>query len=320
MEQESGIGSRYFERLEYAAPSERRTQGRTSAGCPALARGIDSAAMSYLDPVDLAHPDFADFFDEVPLWSAAFGAAVLAAVPLRRGLTYLDIGSGTGFLSVELAQRAGSDAMVISVDPWAAAAARLGRKIAYLELRNVRVVEGDAADLDLPDASVDVGISNLGVNNFADPDRVMAVVARVLKPGATLLLTSNLLGHGREFYEIFERTLRDEGLEEALPRLARHVEHRATEASLTRLLAAHGFQIRRCTPWSFPMRYADGTALLNHHFIRMGFLPAWRAVLDGADAPRFFAVLERRLNEAARGLGELRLTVPALLVEATRRD
>ena len=55
--------------------------------------------------------------DELPLWSAPFGLALLEAVALRPGITVLDVGFGTGFPALELAERLGPAGRVIGVDP-----------------------------------------------------------------------------------------------------------------------------------------------------------------------------------------------------------
>ena len=57
---------------------------------------------------DFNHPDFAEFYDELPLWSAPFAQRLLERAPLARGSTILDVGCGTGFLAIELAQRCGA--------------------------------------------------------------------------------------------------------------------------------------------------------------------------------------------------------------------
>jgi arsenite methyltransferase len=274
--------------------------------------------LDYLEPVDLDRPDFGDLYDELPLWSAPFGLMLLERVPLRPGLTFLDVGAGTGFLSVELAQRCGPRSTVIAVDPWAAVMGRLRRKIEHLGLRNVRLLEQDAARLDLPDASVDVVVSNLGVNNFDNAPAVLRECRRVAKPGATLLLTTNLVGHMRELYEVYAATLREVGAADRLPDLEEHVQRRASPESLRRQLEGARFEVTAVETGSFRLRFADGASLLRHHFIRLGFVPAWKEVAPPGAVERTFVELERRLDALAGEHGELALTVPIACVEARR--
>lgn len=75
----------------------------------------------------LASPDLPDLFDELPLWPAPFGLALLDRVRLVPGLVALDVGYGTGFPRVELAQRLGRTARVHDVDPCEGALARVRR-------------------------------------------------------------------------------------------------------------------------------------------------------------------------------------------------
>ena len=60
--------------------------------------------MNYLDEIDYKTPEFGDLYDELPLWSAPFGLMLLENVRLRPGMTILDVGAGTGFMTIELAQ------------------------------------------------------------------------------------------------------------------------------------------------------------------------------------------------------------------------
>ena len=258
-----------------------------------------------LAPVDFGAPGFGDLYDELPLWSAPFGLWILDRVPLSPTQTVLDLGSGTGFLAIELAERCGPGATVIAVDPWHEAMQRLQRKIAQRGLGNIRLLEQDAAAIELPDASVDVIVSNLGVNNFDDPARVVRRCARLARRGAQLLLTTNLVGHMAEFYEVYRAVLLQTGQADRLPLLEAHVAHRATVDSLSALLETGGFEIEAVERGSFRLRYATGAALLSHHFVRLGFLQAWKNfATPGREA-------ERR--------GELALTIPTAGVQARRR-
>jgi arsenite methyltransferase len=248
--------------------------------------------------------EVADNYDELPLWSAPFGQLILEQVPLRRGQTIVDIGAGTGFLTVELAQRSAA-ARVIAVDPWAEAIAVLRHKVDYLKLGNVELVVSDAADLDLPDDSVDLVVSNLGINNFDNAATVLAECHRVLRPGGRLLLSTNLVGHMAEFYAAFRHVL---GVD--VEALDKHIAHRATVDGTIDLLQQAGFTARVAATSEFKMRFADGTALLNHYFIRLGFLDGWLAIA-GQEA---LDAVEQELNRR----GEISLTIPAACLDATK--
>ena len=270
--------------------------------------------MSYLEPIDFHRPETVALYDELPLWSAPFGLMLLERIPIKPGLVILDVGAGTGFLTIELAQRCGPEARVIAVDSWPGAMRRLRQKVQSLGLENVTLYEQDAATLDLPDGSVDLILSNLGVNNFANAPEVFATCARVAKPGGRIFLTSNLVGHMAELYTVFAATLRELGQTVALAALDQHVHHRATVEGLRAQLERAGFEVTDVITDSFRMRFADGSALLRHYFIRLGFVPDWRAVAEGPALAATFAALERNLNAAAKQHGELALTIPMACV------
>lgn len=275
--------------------------------------------MTYLDPIDVTTPDFGDLYDELPLWSAPFGLWILDRAPMRSGQTILDLGCGTGFLSIELAERCGPAATVIAVDPWSTAMARLRRKIRQRGLANIRTLEQDATTLDLPTGSIDVLVSNLGVNNFQDPGAVMRVCSRIARPGAVFLLTTNLTGHMAELYEVYRKVLVDTGQRDRIAALQAHIDHRATTDSVTTLFEAADFQVDEIVPSSFRLRFADGSALLRHYFIRFGFLPAWIDIATAGTAQPTMEALERELNAVAAARGELTLTIPTASFLARRR-
>lgn len=246
-------------------------------------------------------------YDELPLWSAAFGLLLLEQVPLRRGQTIVDVGAGTGFLTVELAQRSGAG-RVVAVDPWADAMEVLRRKVEFLKLSNVEVVVADASELNLADGSVDVVVSNLGINNFENAEAVLRECHRVLRPGGRLLISTNLVGHMAEFYDVFGEVLGRLG-QDRKP-LDEHVNHRATVAGTLALLEAAGFTATVADRDSFTLRYVDGTALFDHYFIRLGFLEGWQAVAGD----EVLAAVEEELNRR----GEVTLTVPAACFEGVK--
>jgi arsenite methyltransferase len=103
--------------------------------------------------------------------------------PLRPGQSVLDIGSGAGFDSLLAAQMVGPDGRVVGVDMTPEMREKAHANAALLGLRNVKFQDGLAERLPLPDASIDVVISNGVINLCPDKLAVYREVARVLKRG-----------------------------------------------------------------------------------------------------------------------------------------
>src|SRR3954454_15682823 len=263
---------------------------------------------------DFNSPQVIGAYDEVALWSAMFGLLLLEEVPLTNVTNVLDAGCGTGFPLIELAERLGNRTQVHGIDPWSGGLKRAAEKIASRGTPNVTLHEGIATAMPFADATFDLIVSNLGVNNFDDRAAAIRECRRVARPGATLALTTNLQGHMREVYDVFAEVVRDDA--EASKRLREHIEHRASIDGIAEMLDAGGFEITRSVTQESFMRFADGTALLNHYFIKLGFLDAWKKVVAGNEREVFARLLDA-LNGQAGNDGELRLTIPVAYVEAT---
>lgn len=255
-------------------------------------------------------PAFIDTIDEIPLWSAVFGLPLLEHMPMRPGMSVLDLGCGTGFPLLELAQRLGAAARLFGLDPWGTALRRARYKSRQYGLGNVWLVQGNAAAPPFADGSFDLIVSTLGINNFAAPRRVFAQSHRVMKPGGTLMLITNLVGNMAEFYEVFDQTLAELGLETVRQALQTHIAHRLTLPTLGRMMEECGFFIVKTFIKPYCLRYTDGPSMLRHQPIRLGFLEAWKALIPYERRQEVFSRLQENLTRYAQSHGELRLTIP----------
>jgi hypothetical protein len=84
------------------------------------------------------------------------------------------------------------------------------------------------------------------------------------------------------------------------------------------LLAQSGFGFVGADQSEFRMRFADGSSLLRHAFIRLGFVPAWMEIAEPAVQSVVLERLESNLNALAAEQGELRLSIPMACVEARK--
>jgi arsenite methyltransferase len=269
---------------------------------------------------DLNDPDITSAVDQVSLWAARFGLFLLSHLDLRPDLNILDVACGTGFPLFELAQIHGASCQVTGIDIWKQGIERARLKADTYRCPNVQILEANASQLPFADATFDLIVSNLGVNNFSDPGAVLAECFRVAKAGARLVLTTNPVGHLSEFYEVFRQTLRELQKPASLERLQAHEAHRGTKESLSDLLQAAGFRVVKIREDRFHLRYLDGSAFFNHFLTQLGFLDDWRRVVDQEDEERVFALLENRLNQVAHAARELRMTVPMLYLEGEKPD
>lgn len=130
-----------------------------------------------------------------------YGKEVLAGVPLgalaasrgcgdpvarallQPGESVLDLGSGGGIDAIIAARLVGAEGRVFGLDmtPDMVALARQNAQSANCD--NVEFLEGDIADIPLPDASVDAVVSNCVINFCEDKRRVMREAFRILRPG-----------------------------------------------------------------------------------------------------------------------------------------
>ena len=78
---------------------------------------MDDLPFLDFDP-DFDSPQFIAAYDELPLWSAMFGLLLLEEVPLANVTSALDVGCGTGFPLIELAERLGTARTLHGIDPW----------------------------------------------------------------------------------------------------------------------------------------------------------------------------------------------------------
>lgn len=122
----------------------------------------------------------------------AAAVSALDRVPARaaRVVRVLDLASGTGDLAVGVARAVGAaEVTAIDASPQmiVSANARLRTRDADVASR-VRTAVGDMCALPVPDASQDLITAGYGVRNVPEMSRAVAEMARVLRPGGTVVL------------------------------------------------------------------------------------------------------------------------------------
>ena len=173
---EHGESIRAHVRDHYARAAREATSGKSS--CCGDSCGSDSAITSNLYEAN----DVQGIPEEALRASLGCGNPTLLA-ELREGETVLDLGSGGGIDVLLSARRVGPKGKAYGIDMTDAMLelARANQRKSGVE--NVEFLKGEIEAMPLPDASVDVIISNCVINLSADKRRVIEEAYRVLKPG-----------------------------------------------------------------------------------------------------------------------------------------
>ncbi len=174
-------------REKYSEAARRVLDVNESAACcgPASSCCGGSAFNGSVDPIT-SNLYVNGETDELP------PAAVLASLgcgnptalaELHEGEVVLDLGSGGGIDVLLSARRVGSTGRAYGLDMTADMLALARKNATEAGVDNVEFLQGQIEQIPLPDASVDVIISNCVINLSSDKRRVLHEAFRVLKPG-----------------------------------------------------------------------------------------------------------------------------------------
>lgn len=221
-------------------------------------------------------------------WSCAAGEPFLDWLALPRGLRWLDVGCGSGAFTALLAERA-APAELHGIDRSAAMLAHARDRLR----ENVQLHEGDTTALPFAAARFDVAVMPLVIVFIDDPDRAVAEMRRVVRPGGTVATYIWDLPQGFPYYTAFA-ILRDLGV---LPDRVAADESTALP-QLQALWQRAGLQNVATAAFSVRQRYPD-------------FAAYWQALQDSASIGERFAALSEATRQNVRDALRDRLPVAA---------
>jgi SAM-dependent methyltransferase len=125
--------------------------------------------------------------DEISWGIWAVDESELNALGDVAGLDIAELGCGTAYFSAWLAKK-GARPVGVDITPAQLATARRMQEQTGIEFP---LVEADAAETGLPDASFDLVVSEYGASLWVDPYRWIPEAARLLRPAGRLVFLTN---------------------------------------------------------------------------------------------------------------------------------
>lgn len=211
---------------------------------------------------------------------------------LDQGMTVIDAGAGPGYAAIDLAEMVGPKGRVIALERSGHFLGALRETARACAFSNIDAVETDLLDYAWPSAIADRVWCRWVLTFVRDPARVLAGIARTLKPGGKVLL--------QEYYDYGSWHLapRSEAFEAYVAKIIARFGASGGDAdiglSLPRLLPEAGLSIEHVRPVVFAARMNDFARHWPMDFARQ-FVPAMKEAgeLTAGEAKEIESILDR---------------------------
>ena len=129
----------------------------------------------------------------------------------------------------------------------------------------------------------------------------------------------NTEGTMKEFYEVMEQVLVSHQLKDSISDMHRHIhDKRKPLDEVSSILLKKGFYPDNVEHDLFSYKFADGTTMFRHFFIRLAFLPAWIKIVPETRQEEIFNRIENVINEISEEKGYFELTIPFVVISAIK--
>lgn len=220
-----------------------------------------------------------------PLVTGRLNQLVLRHAVCAGDAQVLEVGCRAGALTVELVRRTGAAGRIIAVDG-SPALIELGRQRMAREhaadggARRVFFrLQPDGAKLPFADGLYDLVVAQLPLDVQPDPTAAIAELARVCKPGGTVLVGAPLRGSWDEFLDLLDEVLVRRGRDDAQAALRKHRETQPDGEALASALEKLGLQNAEVDGERWELVFRSAREFLYAPVVEHGPLPRWKELV-----------------------------------------
>jgi len=248
-------------------------------------------------------------------WGERFAGLIDEHVGLPQKGRVLYVGSGTGGHALAMKGRAGGDVEFVCVDESEERLALARAKAAATPAASDTAFGHEQLDaLSLADETFDLVVGDASMLGTERLPELLAEMARVAAPGATVALGAATASSFGEFFSVYWEALAGGGFDEQAAGVAALIGERPTVSDLEAMAAREGIDDVRSWTNIEEFNYPTGADFLNAPLVRDFLLGGWLESLpDEDDRARALAEVERIIDEDRRDM-DFTLSIKATLV------
>jgi ubiquinone/menaquinone biosynthesis C-methylase UbiE len=250
-----------------------------------------------------------------PDWGERFAEMIDEHVKLQKKARALYVASGTGGHALKMLERLGEGASLIGVDESEEQTELARLKAAAAKLKDqAEFRAGQIESLDFEDEQFDLVV---GDASMVAPERLpemLAEMARVAAPGATVAINLATASSYGEFFSIYWEALLSSGLEEESPLIEELIRRLPTIENVEQLAAREGLDDVQSWTNREEFDYPTGEDFLNAPLVRDFLMRGWLEPLEDESAHASVLDTVARLIDDERHEGEFSLSIKATLV------
>jgi hypothetical protein len=114
-------------------------------------------------------------------------------------------------------------------------------------------------------------------------------------------------------------TLLESNLKHEIGLMYKHIEKKRPSIDKIIETMKQNFIIKDIEYDKFNYKFSNGTAMLNHYFIKFAFMKSWKEILLQNKVEEIFKTIEIKLNNYAELFCGIKLSIPFVLINSIKR-